>query len=214
MNEEQKDVPFESDIREAEGDRAQDDSAVSEVRQRRFSRGERVVIGVLALLIGVAAFAFVFTLCRVFRSDDDAQRRKKKGPAKPAKYAYLDGQEMGAAEAKVGVLCLLPLKIGCQEPTIEYIHDTVKKHADRMHVRFVDFRSSHGMKEAKDLGFKCASLVINETNRFKDASGRDIELCRRDYSLADVHYVLQKVFDEAYGKGVVTIAAPPAPAAE
>jgi len=212
MDEDPKNAPSQPDVREAEGDQAQDDSAApaAETRRRRFTSGERITIGILVALIAVAGLTFAFMLSRFLWPAD---RRRDPCCTVPPAHAHLDRQEMGSAEAKVRLVCLLPLKTGCQAPTIEYLEDVVQKHPEKMRIRFVDYLASHGKEEAKQYGLKCASVVINKASWFKDASGRDIRLggpYGEGYSVADVHYVLQKAFDEAYGKGVVVLDAPTA----
>ena len=212
MDEDPKNAPSQPDVREAEGDQAQDDSAAPapETRQRRLTSGERIIVGILVALIAVAGILFAFMLSRFLRPDDT---QRDPCLAVPRTHAHLDRQEMGSAEAKVRLVCLLPLKTGCQAPTIEYLHDAVQMHPEEMHVRFVDYLAPHGKEEAKQYQLTCASVVINKASRFKDASGRDIQLggpYGEGYSVADVHYVLQKAFDEAYGKGVVVLDAPTA----
>lgn len=188
---------------EDKGRQPDSEPARQAAKMPRFTWGERIFIGVLGGIILLAVLVIALML-RATMQPTQPTCGSGAFVAKPqtSRLAHLDNQEFGAAEAKVVVLVLLPLRVDCHAPTVEYLARVAQAHPEHMRIRFVDFLSPHGREEARRLNCACASVVINGSNRFRKPSGEEVVFAGafgEEYSLEDVRLALQTRLAEAYG---------------
>lgn len=182
-----------ADIENAQGRSPAGDMPPSDHDARRTTRGEKVVI----LLLGVVILACILFIVGYLSRG----RGPTPVPAAPAAsaghYEHLDGVELGAKDAKVDVLAVLPLDKECHAVNIEYLHRLAETYPEHLHVRFVNFFSDAGQRLSS-----CAAIFIDGEEVQKDAEGREIEFtgpAGDNYSLEDLRAVLQARLDSAYG---------------
>ena len=172
-------------------------SAAAKAGERRFSRGERILIVVVLAMALLALTAFAIMLTRVVRG-----RPGDRMPAtRHVDYTYLDNKEFGSLEAKVHVLVALPLA-GCQGPAIEYVAKAAQAYPEHVHARFLEFFSPRGKEEATKVSGGPPCVAINGSDRFTRPSGEAIRLggpLNEDYTVEDIRLALQAKFTEVYG---------------
>ncbi len=149
-----------------------------------------VVAGIALLLVSA---------CGSRRPKPYAPRRA----AQPADYGALHNRTLGAAEARVEVLVVVPLNVDCHAPTIEYIRKVSEQCPRHVRARFLELRSAEGKSALKSASKDfCATLFINGRWNVRGAEERACRLTGplgSDYTLADVRAALLEEVTRVYG---------------
>ena len=170
------------------------------------------VIGVL-LAGALLVIAFACGSQRAAAPKPQAHRN-----AKPAAYGVLHNTSLGAPEARVELLLVVPLNIDCHAPTIEYLKQTAGTCGAQVRVRFLELRSP----EARDVFAKaskdpCATLFINGKFQVTGLAGKQVTLTGPlgdRYVLGDVRAAIDAEMRKSYSDGALTPPEAPASTAE
>lgn len=136
--------------------------------------------------------------------------------ANPADFGGLHNQTLGAPDAKVDVLLVVPLNIDCHAPTIEYLKKIAGVCGAQVRVKFLELRSP----EAKELFKKaskdvCATVFINGKYQATNLAGNAIAFTGPlgdRYVLDDLRAAITTEMKKAYGDAALAL--PDAPAVE
>jgi hypothetical protein len=170
------------------------------LRARRF----RLVLHIVGMVVVLLA-ALIFSLVvRARRTDGSTVASSLLGVSNhtPAK---LNIAPVGAEDAKVQVLAILPAGSDCHSGVAKFLSDTATAHPDEIHVSFVSMEEFSNDKLKDKIGQVCAAILINDKATFeimKHGKLANVSLIGSEptnYKMSDVGEALTQVYTKEYG---------------
>jgi len=172
------------------------------------------------MLLAAAVIAAAVLIARRTRSETPSPGRPPVAPktgARPAdpqegRLAALCDRPIGEAEAKVQVVAILPVSVGCKDHLGLYLADVANRFPSRVRVTLHDMQSEAGRRAMQQYERKCAVVLINGKSRFELDGGRKVRLEGADLGDAEeVRLALTQALRTAYAESAPALpAAPPA----
>ena len=132
--------------------------------------------------------------------------------SKEPQLAPLCNKVIGEPAARVKVIAVLPVAVGCKDDIGLYLASVSRESPSMVSLRVVDMRSNQGTQVMNEYGIHCAAVLVNGKSKFDFGEEDRLLLEGAALSAADVRRALDAELRELYGDSAPQL--PPAPAVE
>lgn len=175
--------------------------------------------GLTVAVVVAAVLAVTVELKRIWEA---AEREKSERAALPMRASAQESKEpqlaplcnkvIGDPDAKVKVIALLPVQVGCRDDIGLYLASVSRESPSMVSLRIVDMNSMQGARVMNEYEIGCAAVLVNGKSKFDFGEEDRLLLLGAGFSAADVRRGLDAELKEIYGDSAPQL--PPAPAEE
>ena len=127
------------------------------------------------------------------------------------KLVPLCGKLIGEPDAKVKVIAVLPVSVGCKDHLGLYLAAIGRKHPSMVSVRIEDMKSEQGLRVMQQHNLSCATILINGRSMFDLPEGGKVLLEGPNLGeTEDLRRALAAELKAAYGDSAPELPAVPA----